>query len=103
MPINTNFKLLSRQHRFYLHFFYYLGGGVKNLFFYAAYEYLKSEFCYADLNLDGYISLTDIEVMAGQWLIYPCADCISDLNSDQRVNMKDFAEFARQFAILGCR
>ena len=80
---------------------YNYGYGLVNVF--AAYEYLKSEFCYADLNLDGYISLADIEVMAGQWLIYPCTDCISDLNSDQTVNMKDFAHFSRQFAIPGCR
>jgi bacillopeptidase F len=80
---------------------YSYGNGLVNVL--AAYEFLKGEFCYADLNQDGVISLADIFVLSEQWLAASCPQCQADLNGDQTVNMKDFTEFAGQFAIPGCR
>lgn len=75
------------------------GNGIVNVA--AAYE-LAASVCPADFLKDYEVGLTDMMILASEWLSQDCPTCQSDINHDGNVDYLDFVSFAQQFGKSQC-
>jgi bacillopeptidase F len=59
--------------------------------------------CIGDIDFDFNVSLSDLSILAGEWLSVQCTDCQSDINSDGSIDFEDFFQLASQFGQRLCQ
>lgn len=63
----------------------------------SAYRLFMGDF---DLNCN--VNLSDLAILAGEWLNADCFDCRTDMNGDKSIDFLDFAVFAKHFGSVLC-
>ena len=75
------------------------GMGDNDSFYHYAGEYLQylaAARLPGDINLDDSVDITDLDILALNWLgSTSCACNVADLNRDRKVNLLDFARLAQ--------
>jgi subtilisin family serine protease len=71
----------------------------------AAYQNIEATACKGDINRNGKVDLTDMEVIAIDWLREDCASgspCLADIDHDNKVNLTDFSKYGKDFGRTDC-
>lgn len=59
--------------------------------------------CSSDVNRNYEVGISDLMILASEWLMQECMDCPGDINQDSSVDYMDVALFSKQYGKSVCR